>query len=40
MKKRPWWLKALLKMRIVVNSEDEDFGEKVKFGVKFMGIKF
>ena len=38
--KRPWWIKLLLKMRIVVNQDDEDFGEKVKFGVKFMGIKF
>jgi len=40
LKKRPWWVKALLKMRIVVNSEDEDFGTKMKFGIKFMGIKF
>lgn len=37
---RPWWVRALLKMRIVKDCKDEDFGEKMKFGVKFMRIKF
>jgi hypothetical protein len=40
MKPRPWWLRLLLNMKIVVNCDDEDFGEKMKFGVKFMRFKF
>lgn len=37
---RPWWVRLLLKMRIVVNCEDEDFGADMKYGIKFVGIKF
>ena len=34
-KKKPWWVRLLKKFNIIIDRYDEDFGEDVKFGIKF-----
>lgn len=34
-KKSPWWVRLLRKCNIIIDRYDDDFGQDVKFGIKF-----